>query len=482
MNVFSTDNLTSASLPVIAQVPSVTSPAERGRPTSVPGLTALEVAVTKVLRQAIASGNAQRAWQVLGNGLPKCFGATGMAIGWQRPGQRRWLASVSGQTEFDRRSRLGRSVLAGCAETSLRRQILLWSKEENAPVPPTYRQLATEVEAARVVGFPLLDPGGEQGAAVILWGDRDLLTTATQVESLPELLAPLGGLVRLLDDATPSFWNSAAISVARTFSGYRRWLALGLILSLSALALIPVPDRVSCQATLQPQVRRYVVAPFDGTLEKSLVRAGDRVVAGQALARLDQRPLQMELTVLQGERDEAAKRRDAARAKGQAAAAQIAELEAEQMAGKIAHLQHHFQQLNITSPIDGLVVRGELERAEGAPVTRGANLFEIAPLSTLVAEVAIPEAEVQLVEPGMKVTLTPASAGIRRSGTIDRVHPRAEIRDGKNVFIADVILDNAGGSLRPGMQAEATVWSRSQPLGWTLVRRPYARLMRWMWW
>jgi multidrug efflux pump subunit AcrA (membrane-fusion protein) len=258
-------------------------------------------------------------------------------------------------------------------------------------------------------------------------------------------------------------------------------MAAGLV--IGAVLLIPVPDRVNCSAELEPQLRRYVVAPMDGTLENSLVRTGDQVTAGQTLAQLDRRPLQMEQAVLQGEYDEAVKRRDAARAKGQVGAAQLADLEVAQIAGKMAHLRHQLEQLSVSSPIGGVVVRGNLERVEGAPLTRGQSLFEVAPLSPLVAELAVPEDEVRLVEAGMAVTLWPAALpGRSKAGTITHVHPRAEMVNGQSVFIAEVILDNAEGQLRPGMQTQSVIWGPHRPLGWTLVRRPFERMTRWMWW
>ena len=37
-------------------------------------------------------------------------------------------------------------------------------------------------------------------------------------------------------------------------------------------------------------------------------------------------------------------------------------------------------------------------------------------------------------------------------------------------------------TLRPGMQARAVAYGKSQPLAWTLLRRPFTRLYRALWW
>jgi multidrug efflux pump subunit AcrA (membrane-fusion protein) len=229
-------------------------------------------------------------------------------------------------------------------------------------------------------------------------------------------------------------------------------------------------------------VRRYVAAPFDGKLEKAVAKVGDTVTAGQALALFDRRPLEMELATQLAELDEAAKRRDAARAKGQAAQAQLAGLELAQIQSKVDQLERQLAELTVASPIHGVIVRGQLDRVEGAPLARGQNLFEVAPLSPLVAELAIPEEEVGLVKRGQAVAVRPLATGHKLRGHIARIHPRAEVVGGQTVFIAEVEIDNVQGQLRPGMQAKAVVYGPRRPLAYTLLRRPTARLARWTWW
>jgi multidrug resistance efflux pump len=61
--------------------------------------------------------------------------------------------------------------------------------------------------------------------------------------------------------------------------------------------------------------------------------------------------------------------------------------------------------LDIKSPIDGVVISGDLKRAEGAPVAIGQTLYEIAPLDRMVAEVAIPDDEISRVRLAQSVTI-----------------------------------------------------------------------------
>jgi multidrug efflux pump subunit AcrA (membrane-fusion protein) len=302
-------------------------------------------------------------------------------------------------------------------------------------------------------------------------------------DEVQAVAAALAGLARLCDEAAPTQWTRMRRWLERSVGGRRKTAAAAMAVVLAAVGLFPVADRVTCSTTLEPSVRRYIGAPFDGKLEKAVAKVGDAVVAGQTIAELDRSSLEIELLLQEAEYDEAAKRRDAARAKGQAAVSQLADLEAAQLQRKIERLKHQLEQLTITSPIAGVIVRGELQRVEGAPLARGQNLFEIAPLSPLVAELAVPEEEVRLVKAGQVAIVRPAAlAGRALYGTVQQVHPRAELRDGQTVFIAEVVLENKAGQLRPGMQAQAVVLGARRPLVWTLARRPLTRLMRWMWW
>ena len=67
-------------------------------------------------------------------------------------------------------------------------------------------------------------------------------------------------------------------------------------------------------------------------------------------------------------------------------------------------------------------------------------------------------------------------------GAVENIRPRAEQRDGQQVFVAEVSLDNTASQLRPGMSGVARITSRSQPIGWILFHRPLEALIRlWGW-
>ena len=66
--------------------------------------------------------------------------------------------------------------------------------------------------------------------------------------------------------------------------------------------------------------------------------------------------------------------------------------------------------------------------------------------------------------------------------TIKKIHPRAELRQHDNVFVAEAEVDNSERHLRPGMRGYAKVSTGSRALGWTLFHKPVAHLTGWLGW
>ena len=66
-------------------------------------------------------------------------------------------------------------------------------------------------------------------------------------------------------------------------------------------------------------------------------------------------------------------------------------------------LEHRSENLEVRSPIDGIVIGGDLKRAEGVPVQVGQTLFEVAPLASMDVEIEIPGGEIALLKGGLPV-------------------------------------------------------------------------------
>ncbi len=266
------------------------------------------------------------------------------------------------------------------------------------------------------------------------------------------------------------------------FLGNHPWLTLSaMITTVAVVVCFPVHYPIACTARVQPLGERWVAAPFEAVLESCEVRPGDVVVRDQVLMVLDGRPLRLERESIQAELDHVKKEREVALASRRIADAQQAELKQRQLARRVQLLDDRLARLQVRSPIDGVVVSGELDRFVGSPLEIGQTLVEIAPLDRLSIEVEIPEFEIGYVESNAMTRVRFAAVGGRSVyKPLESVSPAAEVRDDKNVFVARMQVDNADGGLRPGMQGDATTFGPIRPLFWRIGRAAWERILWWI--
>jgi multidrug resistance efflux pump len=297
--------------------------------------------------------------------------------------------------------------------------------------------------------------------------------------------------------AAPSLAN--ALVVAQRLEGGRvvrlaclagRFLKTGKgSITLTAIALAaaammtPRPYKVACECQIEPVTRRFVAAPFAGMLEKSLVKPGDIVCAGDVLALMDGREIRWKRAGIIADYNQATKKRDAAQASHSYADQQIAQLEMERLELELRLLDHHAENLEIKSPVAGIVTSGDLERAEGAPLAVGQTLLEIALLEKMIVEVAVPDDEVSYIKVGQAIDVRlDAYPGQSWRLQVTRIQPRSEIRNEDNVFLADAELDNAACQLRPGMKGRAKIVTNGRPFGWILFHKPWEYVVKKLVW
>ncbi|MGA2266315.1 MAG: HlyD family efflux transporter periplasmic adaptor subunit [Phycisphaerae bacterium] len=241
--------------------------------------------------------------------------------------------------------------------------------------------------------------------------------------------------------------------------------------------------------------KQVVPAPFDGFLKSASVRPPDRVQENSVLGELDTAELRLDLSAAKAEqagylRQVTAAMRDASvtRDPSKFAESQIAQASADALAEKIKVLEHHIAQARLTSPINGIVVVGDLERQIGAPVKTGDVLFEIAQLESLRAELSVPEDQIADIREGQTGQLATVSHPDQRLDFIvERINPVAEMAKQKNVFKVRVRftgVDLAGRHdwLRPGMEGMAHVQIGKRPYVWLWTHRlvNWVRMRLWL--
>ncbi len=246
---------------------------------------------------------------------------------------------------------------------------------------------------------------------------------------------------------------------------------------------IPLPYWPQRECLLEPANKHFVASPLDGVIKTLLARPGDKVQTGSILATLDDEHLRWNLASAQAERESASKRRDSALVARSPGELRLAQLEQEKQNLVIAAIQKQLQDLDLRSPVDGIVVQGNVDESNGLPVARGETLFEIASLDRMRLDIQLTTKDLATIQVGQVVTLrVDADHSQTWMAKIIRIAPRASIRDTKAVFIATAEIDNPNRSLRPGMNGHVCISAGTKSIGWLLFSQPYEWLLSKLYW
>jgi len=255
-----------------------------------------------------------------------------------------------------------------------------------------------------------------------------------------------------------------------------------------------VQVRVTEVGSVEPQVKVDVKSVLSGKVVELLVREGDRVAKGQVLARVEPDVNQArDLSQVKNAVHAAEITLNEARANNERNSGLLREGLLSDQAGlesetrfKSAKAAYDeavekykiveesgvpialaeagtVQRLNVTSPMDGVVIRRSVEL--GDTVTSGVSSFNagtvlmtVADVGTMIIKAGINEVDIgkiRLSQP-VKVSLD-AYPKVRFAGNIKRIAPAARLEEKVKVFDVEITIDRQGAELRTGMTANVDV-------------------------
>ncbi len=448
------------------------------------GVLERTAALLDLFRRAGAELDFDQACRLALDALCADVSCTRAYVGLRRRGVVRVVA-ISGTAHIDPKSPIHEP-----SEAAMREAIFVGRPVDFTPATPrtdttvAHEILQEQCAAARLLTLPL---PRNRGAVLLEWNAPPDPASAPVAEAAAPFVPVL---FELLDRARPNSALFALQRVWRRATARRRRAVLAGAAAIAILLVCPFHYRIGADCRIAPTVKQVVAAPFDGQLRKSVVRPGDAVKEGDLLGELDNRELKLKESELTAARERALKQRDRAMTgseKGDGAdfaAAQVANFEAQSVGQELELVRRKLDLLEVKAPLAGVVVSGDLRRAEGQPVPRGQVLWEIAPLDAVIVEIDVPDRDISRVQTGQPVRVRlEAFGGGHWESTLRRVHPQSEQRDGRNVFIAeaDIAADRVG-ELRPGMRGRATIVSERQPLIWILGHRFWDWLITALFW
>jgi HlyD family secretion protein len=255
-----------------------------------------------------------------------------------------------------------------------------------------------------------------------------------------------------------------------------------------------VQVRVTEVGSVEPLVKVDVKSVLSGKVVELLVREGDKVKRGQVLARVEPdvnqaRDLsQVKNAVHEAEIALQEARTTFERNRGlfdQGLLSQQANLEAETRyrqakANHESALEKYrivqesgvpialadagmTQRLNVTSPMDGLVIRRDVELGDTvmsgvSSFNAGTVLMTVADVDTMIIKAGINEVDIGKIRAGQPVRISlDAYPKVKFAGAIERIAPAARLEDKVKVFDVEIGIDRQGAELRTGMTANIDV-------------------------
>jgi len=261
-------------------------------------------------------------------------------------------------------------------------------------------------------------------------------------------------------------------------------LGLTLLVAGAVLAFATTTYRVTAKVTIEGVVQRAVVAPYQGFIAESRIRAGETVRQGQVLARLDDRDLKLERARWASEAEQMSRRVRQSAATQERSAMAIASAQEEQARSQLALVEERLSRATLVAPVDGIVVTGDLSQLLGSPVEQGKLLFEVAPLDAYRVILNVDERDIGELWVGQQGELLLSGMPYQRLPfTVRNVTPVSNAQDGRNFFRVEAQLEQRTLRLRPGMEGVGKVHVGERKLLWVWTHSfvEWVQLTLWRW-
>jgi multidrug efflux pump subunit AcrA (membrane-fusion protein) len=377
----------------------------------------------------------------------------------------------------------------------LRRASAEADHEEDTLVSRAHGELLRQQGAMSVLTLPLTDADGEViGAMTLEHRDANGLTDERRDLGLGigALIGPILRQKMLADRGWPMrLLTSIGRTLAAVLGPARLGAKLTFLLLAAAIfwaATAHTAFEVVADARLEGTVQRIVSAPFDGYLVGQTVRPGDRVTEGQVLAQLDDRDLRLRLMAAEAELNESEIERNAATALGRRTDEALLGAQIAQANAQIDLLRAQISRTELVAPFDGIVVSGDRTQELGAAISRGEELFVIAPLDDYRLRLSVEEGDIAVLTPGQVGRVRFAA---RPDETfpfaVERILSVASPEAGDNRFALEAHLEAPTSTgpdvLLPGMEgvARVSVEERLTVKIWTQDFVDWLRLATWRW-
>ena len=264
----------------------------------------------------------------------------------------------------------------------------------------------------------------------------------------------------------------------------RKLVAVSLVILVAFFSFFKVDYRVTATANVEGMVQRVVAAPFNGYVKEASIRPGDIVKSGELLCLLDDRDLNLERIKWATQKEQLVKEFNAAMAKHDRSQILILRAKIDQAEAQLSLIQEQLSRTKVVAPFNGVVMSGDLSQSLGAPVERGQELFQVAPLDAYRVIVEVDERDITQIVVGQKSEMVlPSIPGETFAFVVDKITPVSTAKEGRNYFRIEGRMEESSERLRPGMEGigKITIDRRKLIWVWTHKMIDWLRLQIWRW-
>ena len=417
------------------------------------------------------------------------YHCTRVTLGWCVNGYIR-LQSISHMERFERKMDIVSDLEAAMEEAHDQDEEILWPCiVDDGAVTRDHEAYAKKQQTDHMVSLPLRI--GDRSIGVLTCERNETAFGEGDVRSLRILSDQVSP--RLAELKMHDRWFGAKLkdAICHRVSGLMGVdHTLGKLVGLLTCSLLllsiflKLPYRIEAPFILRSQDVRQVSAPFDGYIETVPVKIGKQVSQGDRLLLLDTSDLLLEQSAALANQIRFQRETEKARAQNNLIEMKISQAREAQARAKLELIRHRLKQAQISSPIAGVIVEGDLEELQGAPVNKGDILFKVARHENLYVEVKVHEGDVHELAEGQSGQIAFVSRPqLKYPFKINQIDPVAIAEDKGNIFIArGKSPDTSIDWWRPGMSGIAKLDVGPRRIIWIITHRTIEFFQMLLWW
>ncbi|HEY5622941.1 MAG TPA: efflux RND transporter periplasmic adaptor subunit [Gammaproteobacteria bacterium] len=244
----------------------------------------------------------------------------------------------------------------------------------------------------------------------------------------------------------------------------------------------PIEVTVDAAGVIEPETTVEVKSKASGEILAMYAETGDVVEAGSLLVEIDQRTPRNRLAQAEAELVAARARRTIAETQMERSATlldtgTLTETEYEQSQLEFANAQAQvigmevalensriaMDDTEVRAPITGTIIQRNVEpgtviSSPTQDVSGGSILLMMADLTTVQVRTLVDETDIGKIRPGMRTRVTVAAYPNQPfDGEVLKIEPQAIVEQNVTMFAVLIRLENRGGLLKPGMNAEVEI-------------------------